>query len=72
MRAILALAVVIYFVGVGVALAPTIRSNWSTGVASQLAENVAQELPGALAWPATIYRRVVGTSNAASADAAPQ
>jgi hypothetical protein len=31
MRVLIALLVIVYLVGVGVALAPTIKANWSTG-----------------------------------------
>ena len=53
MRVLIALLVIVYLVGVGVALAPTIKANWSTGPASQFVESVATELPRALSWPAT-------------------
>jgi hypothetical protein len=52
MRVLIALLVIAYLVGVGVALAPTIKSNWSTGPASQFVESVATELPRALSWSA--------------------
>jgi hypothetical protein len=57
MRVLIALLVIVYLVGVGVALAPTIKANWSTGPASQV-ESVATELPRALSWPATAYRSI--------------
>ena len=53
MRLLIALLVIIYLVGVGVVLAPTIEANWSTASASQLVGSVATELPRALSWPAT-------------------
>jgi hypothetical protein len=56
MRALIALLVIIYLVGIGVVLAPTIKENWSTASASQLFDSIAKELPTALSWPATIYR----------------
>lgn len=56
MRLVIALALVIYLIGVGVALAPTIRSKWNTATASDLAGSVAQDLPRAVAWPARAYR----------------
>jgi hypothetical protein len=62
MRALLALLVIIYLVGVGVVLAPTIKANWSTASASQFFGSVATELPSALLWPATAYRNAVGRS----------
>jgi hypothetical protein len=58
MRLLIALLVIAYLVGVGVALAPTIKANWSTGPASQFVESVATELPRALAWPAAAYRSI--------------
>jgi hypothetical protein len=37
MRALIALAVIIYLVGVGVALSPTIQAKWNSASASDLA-----------------------------------
>ena len=71
-RAFISLVVIIYLVGVGVALAPTFQANWSTSTTSRLAAIVASELPGALSWPATVYRRVAGNNNASAADTTPQ
>ena len=64
MRLLITLLVIVYFVGVGVVLAPTIKENWSTGTASQFAESVAKELPRALAWPAAAYRSIAEKPNA--------
>jgi hypothetical protein len=58
MRLLIALLVIIYLVGIGVVLAPTIQGNWSTTSASQLVGSVATELPRALSWPATVYRSI--------------
>jgi hypothetical protein len=58
MRVLIALLVIIYLVGVGVELAPTIKANWSTASASQFVESVATELPRALSWPAAAYRNI--------------
>jgi hypothetical protein len=60
MRLIIALIVIVYLVGVGVVLAPTIQEKWNTAPAGELASNVAQALPNALAWPAKAYRGIVG------------
>lgn len=60
MRLILAVLVIIYLVGVGVALAPTIRDRWNVATASDLTASVARELPSALTWPARAYRNIVG------------
>jgi hypothetical protein len=58
MRALIALVVVVYFIGIGVALSPTIQAKWNTASASDLATSVAQELPNAVAWPARVYRNM--------------
>jgi hypothetical protein len=55
MRAIIAVIVIIYLVGVGVALAPTIQAKWNSASASDLTASVIQELPNAVAWPARAY-----------------
>ena len=52
MRLLLALIIIIYLVGVGVVLAPTIQAKWNVAPASDLAASVWDELPAALAWPA--------------------
>jgi hypothetical protein len=59
MRAFIALVVILYLVGVGVELAPTISAKWNSGTASELSASVWQELPGALAWPVTLYHRMM-------------
>ena len=56
MRAFIALVVIIYLVGVGVALAPTVRDRWSTATASEFADSIAKAVPDAAAWPARAYR----------------
>jgi len=60
MRAIIALIVIIYLVGIGVVLAPTIQAKWSSAPASDLAASVWQALPNALAWPVSAYHIVAG------------
>jgi hypothetical protein len=60
MRAIIALVVIVYLVGIGVVLAPTIQAKWSTAPASDLAASVWQGLPAALAWPVSAYHSVAG------------
>jgi hypothetical protein len=64
MRALIGLIVIVYFVGVGVVLAPTFSGRWATGTASELFANVVQALPGALAWPASVYRNLTGRGDA--------
>jgi len=55
MRALIALIVIVYLIGVGVALAPTIQAKWSSASASDLATSVGQALPNAFAWSARVY-----------------
>ncbi len=72
MRLFIAVVVIVYLVGVGVALAPTIRAKWSTATASDLTANVVQELPDALAWPARVYRSIRGEPPASPASDQPK
>jgi hypothetical protein len=55
MRLLSAVLVIIYIVGVGVVLSPTIETRWKGASASDLATSVAQALPLAVAWPVTVY-----------------
>src|SRR5271165_5166408 len=50
-RALIAMIVILYLVGVGVALSPTIRAKWNSVPASDLATSVSEDLP---------YARVAG------------
>jgi hypothetical protein len=51
---LIALVAIVYLVGVGVALSPTIQGGWNSGSPSSFAASVGQALPNALAWPAHI------------------
>jgi len=57
-RALIAMIVILYLVGVGVALSPTIRAKWNSAPASDLATSVSEDLPYALAWPARVYHSI--------------
>jgi hypothetical protein len=61
MRLLLALIVIIYLVGVGVVLSPTVRSTWNSEPASVLADRIVQALPEALAWPVRAAHVFVGS-----------
>jgi hypothetical protein len=61
MRFLLAIIVIIYLVGVGVVLSPTIRSTWDTETASALADHVIQALPSAFAWPVRAAHAFAGS-----------
>jgi hypothetical protein len=55
MRMLIAFIVIVYLVGVGVVLSPTIQTKWNSASASELATSVAQALPDAFAWPARAF-----------------
>ena len=58
MRGVISLIVIVYLVGVGVVLSPTVQAEWNSGTASNLAASIGQALPNALAWPAGIYHNM--------------
>jgi len=58
MRALIALVVIVYLVGVGVALAPTIESKWNSATAAEFASSVGEQLPYAFAWPARVFHSI--------------
>ena len=60
MRLFIALIVIIYLVGVGVGLSPTVRDKWNTATAADFTAAVAQQLPFALAWPVRAFHNIVG------------
>jgi hypothetical protein len=59
MRGLFILIGIVYLVGVGIAIEPTIRGSWQSST-SVLYANVVRALPDAFAWPATIVRSVMG------------
>jgi hypothetical protein len=61
MRLLVAIILIIYLVGVGVVLSPTIRSTWDSETASALADHVVQALPNALAWPVRAAHAFAGS-----------
>jgi hypothetical protein len=56
----IALIVIIYLVGVGVALSPTIQDKWNTATAADFTAAVTRQLPFALAWPVRAFHNIVG------------
>ncbi len=57
MRSLIAIIVIVYLVGIGVALAPTFEAKWNTGTAAELFNSTVSELPYAVAWPVRVYHR---------------
>jgi hypothetical protein len=58
MRSLASMLAIVYLVGIGLAIVPTVQSNWhnSTPV---LYTNVVRALPEAFAWPVTAIRALV-------------
>jgi hypothetical protein len=54
MRILLSLIVIVYLIGIGVALSPTIAAK-DNAPATELATSVVQALPSAFAWPARAF-----------------
>lgn len=59
MRSLLVIIVLVYFVGIGVVLAPTFESHWNSGTPAELRDAVVRRLPFASAWPVTLYHNIV-------------
>jgi hypothetical protein len=59
MGGILTLLVIVYLVGIGVVLAPTVQGEWNTGTASDFFGSILHELPVAAVWPVTLYHRMM-------------
>jgi hypothetical protein len=59
MRMIIALLVIVYLIGVGVVLAPTVSGKWNSGTPAELSASVVQQIPSAFAWPVTAYHRMM-------------
>jgi hypothetical protein len=60
MRLLIALIVIVYLIGVGVVLAPTVEGKWNTATAAELTASIGQALPHAFAWPVAAYRSITG------------
>ncbi|MGD1015272.1 MAG: hypothetical protein ABR863_02370 [Roseiarcus sp.] len=60
MRMLIALIVIVYLVGVGVVLSPTVRDKWNSVPAAELGASLVQALPNALEWPVTAYHSLTG------------
>jgi hypothetical protein len=52
------LIVIIYLVGIGVTLSPTVQAKWNNGTASEFVASIVQELPNAAAWPVRAYHSI--------------
>ena len=67
MRLLISLVLIVYLVGVGVALSPTFREKWNSAPASELAASVWVALPVALAWPMRVYHELTDRPSGAGA-----
>jgi hypothetical protein len=70
MRLLIALIVIVYLIGVGVVLAPTVEGKWNTATAAELTSSVGQALPHAFAWPVAAYRNITGKDGKETGEAA--
>jgi hypothetical protein len=59
MRTIFAVLIIIYLIGVGVVLAPTISGKWNNGTPAELSASVLEVLPLAFSWPVTAYHHLI-------------
>ena len=48
-----------YLVGVGVELQPSVSTKWNTATAADMFGGIWTELPRAMAWPVTVYHRMI-------------
>jgi len=71
MRVFVALILIIYLIGVGVVLSPTIKEKWNTATASDLTASVIRELPYAFAWPVRVYYSLTGHTPSPSPSPSP-
>jgi hypothetical protein len=60
MRVVVAILLIVYLLGVGVDLAPSVWSGWNTGNGALMLGDVARALPHALTWPVAVYRSMSG------------
>jgi hypothetical protein len=65
MRMVIALLVMVYLIGVGVVLAPTVSGKWNSGTPAELSASVVQQVPSAFAWPVAAYHRMMDEPAAA-------
>jgi hypothetical protein len=55
MQTVVAILVIIYLVGVGVVLAPTVRENWNSATTPHFFASIGDDMPRALSWPVRVY-----------------
>lgn len=58
MGRLLSLLLLIYVIGIGVQLAPTVEAAWDTDTASEVSAKVMDELPSAARWPVRMFDRL--------------
>ena len=58
--------VVVYLIGVSVALAPVVKTKWTSVSAYDLVTGVGHALPDALAWPIRLYHNMTNQPKASA------
>jgi hypothetical protein len=61
MRALIISIILVYLVGIGVTLFPTLSRNWDRSTGSELTAIMLDSLPIAMKWPVRVYHRTMST-----------
>ena len=64
MGRLLSLLILVYVIGIGVQLAPTVEAAWDKETAAQVTARVMDELPNAAAWPVRAFDSIRGKTSA--------
>jgi hypothetical protein len=63
MGRLISLLLLVYVIGIGVQLAPTVQGSWDKETAEQVFARVMDELPHAAAWPVRTFDSIRGKTN---------
>ena len=63
MGRLISLLLLVYVIGIGVLLAPTVQENWDRETAEQVFARVMDELPRAAAWPVRVFDSIRGKTS---------
>jgi hypothetical protein len=63
MGRLISLLLLVYVIGIGVQLAPTVQESWDRETAEQVFARVMDELPRAAAWPVRAFDSIRGRTS---------
>jgi hypothetical protein len=63
MGRLISLLLLVYVIGIGVQLAPTVQGSWDKETAEQVFARVMDELPRAAAWPVRAFDSIRGKTS---------